>query len=60
MLDSKISLYNLVQRYTLNKKLLKDHPEQKELLERKIKEAENYIFEMLMKNENNEMLKRIE
>jgi hypothetical protein len=60
MLDSKISLYNLVKRYTMNKKFLIIHPENKELLERKIKEAENNIFEMLVRNENNELLKRIE
>jgi hypothetical protein len=42
------TLDNYVNRLKLNTKLLKDHPEQKELLERKIEENKKDIIEFLL------------
>jgi uncharacterized protein YqiB (DUF1249 family) len=56
---SRITLYNFVQRYVLNKRLLEKHPEEKELLNKAIKEAEKYILEILERNADNEILKHL-
>lgn len=55
----QITLQNLVNRMNSNEKFLKEHPENKEMLERKIAETKELIIQCVMKNENNPLLNNI-
>ena len=44
------TLKNYIIRYKTNKELLEKHPEQKEMIERKIKENERDIIEYVTSN----------
>lgn len=55
----QITLQNLVNRINLNEKFLKEHPENKELLERKITETKELIIRCVVQNDKNSLLERI-
>lgn len=54
-----VTLKNLVNRMNANEKFLKEHPENKEMLERKITETKELIIQCIMQNENNPLLDNI-
>lgn len=54
-----VTLKNLVNRLNTNKKFLKEHPENKEMLERKIAETKELIIQCVMQNEDNPLLDNI-
>lgn len=54
-----VTLKNLVNRMNANEKLLKEHPENREMLERKITETKELIIQCVMQNENNPLLDNI-
>ena len=54
-----VTLKNLVNRLNTNEKFLKEHPENKELLERKIAETKELIIQCILQNENNSLLDSI-
>lgn len=55
----QVTLQNLVNRIELNEKLLKEHPENKEMLERKIAETKDFIIRCVLQNNGNSLLERI-
>lgn len=55
----QVTLQNLVNRIELNEKLLKEHPENKEMLERKIAETKELIIQCVLQNNGNSLLERI-
>lgn len=55
----QITLQNLVNRINLNEKFLKEHSENKELLERKITETKELIIRCVVQNDKNSLLERI-
>ena len=55
----QVTLQNLVNRINLNKKFVKEHPENKELLERKIAETKELIIQCVLQNNGNSLLERI-
>ena len=54
-----VTLKNLANRLNTNKKFLKEHPENKEFLERKIAETKELIIQCILQNENNSLLDSI-
>ena len=54
-----VTLKNLVNRLNTNEKFLKEHPENKELLERKITETKELIIQCVLQNEDNSLLDNI-
>lgn len=59
MLNRKVTLQNLVNRIELNEKLLKEHPENKEMLERRIAETKELIIQCVLQNDGNTLLEKI-
>ena len=51
-MGEKITLENLVNRIETDTKLLKEHPEHKEMLERRIARTNEMIKELYRKDEN--------
>ena len=54
-----VTLRNLVNRLNTNEKFLKVHPENKEMLERKIAETKKLIIQCVLQNEDNSLLNNI-
>lgn len=54
-----VTLKNLVNRMNTNEKFLKEHPENREMLERKITETKELIIQCVMQNEDNPLLDNI-
>lgn len=54
-----IALKDLINRLNTDKKLLKDHPENKEMLERKIAETKELILQCVLQNEDKSLLNSI-
>lgn len=54
-----VTLKNLVNRMNANEKFLKEHTENKEMLERKIAETKELIIQCVMQNEDNPLLDNI-
>lgn len=54
-----ITLRNLVNRLNTNEKFLKEHPENKEMLERKIAETKELIVQCVLQNDGNSLLDSI-
>lgn len=54
-----VTLKNLVNRINMNEKFLKEHPENKEMLERKILETKELILKCVIQNKNNPLLENI-
>lgn len=52
----KVTLRNLVNRLNTNEKFLKEHPENKEMLERKIAETTELILQCVLQNEGKSLL----
>ena len=52
----KVTLRNLVNRLNTNEKFLKKHPENKEMLERKIAETKELILQCVLQNEGKSLL----
>lgn len=55
----EVTLKNLVNRIVLNTELLEKHPENKELLERKIAESKELIIQCVLQNKDNALLNKI-
>lgn len=55
----QVTLQNLVNRMTKNEEFLKKHPENKEMLERKIAETKELIIQCVLQNNGNSLLERI-
>lgn len=55
----RITLRNLVNRLHTDEKFLKDHPENKEMLSRKIAETKELIIQCILQNEDNSLLDNI-
>ena len=55
----EVTLQNLINRMNVNKRFLNEHPENKELLERKIAETKELIIQCLMNNDGNPLLEKI-
>lgn len=55
----KINLWHLANRIKLDSKLLKQHPDQSDLLERRIKEHEANLVKCILNNIDNPKLKEI-
>lgn len=55
----QVTLQNLVNQINLNEKFAKEHPENKEMLDRKITETKELIIQCVMQNENNPLLDNI-
>jgi hypothetical protein len=53
------TIKNYIERYRINKRLLNNHPEQAQLLEKKIKEAEQKIIEYFTSDNFVERMKYI-
>ena len=53
------SLRHLVNRINMNEKFLKDHKENKEMLERKIEETKELIIQCVLQNKDNPLLDKI-
>ena len=53
------SLRHLVNRINMNEKFLKDHKENKEMLERKIEETKELIIKCVLQNKDNPLLDKI-
>lgn len=53
----QVTLQNLVNRINLNEKFAKEHPENKEMLDRKITKTKELIIQCVMQNENNMRVK---
>ena len=54
-----ITLRNLVNRLNTNEKFLKEHSENKEMLERKIAETKELIVQCVLQNDGNSLLDSI-
>ncbi len=59
MLNRKVTLQNLVNRMNLNEKFLKEHPENKEMLEIKIAKTKELIIQCVLQNDGNSLLEQI-
>lgn len=59
MINQEPTIKNYIDRYRLNTYLLSKHPEQKELLERKIKESGQKIIEYFTSDNFVERMKYI-
>ena len=55
----KVTLRNLVNRLNTNEKFLKEHSENKEMLERKTAETKELIIQCVLQNEGNSLLDNI-
>lgn len=55
----QVTLQNLVNRINLNEKFVKEHPENKEMLDRKIAETKELIIQCVLQNNGNSLLERI-
>lgn len=55
-IDMNITLKNLVNRLNTNEKFLKEHPENKEFLERKNEEIKELIIQCILQNKDNSLL----
>lgn len=55
----EVTLQNLVNRMNINEKFLNEHPENKELLERKITETKELIIQCILNNDGNPLLEHI-
>ena len=55
----QVTLQNLVNRINLNEKFVKEHPENKEMLDRKIAETKELIVQCVLQNNGNSLLERI-
>lgn len=51
-----ITLRSLVNRLNTNEKFLKEHPENKEMLERKNAETKELIVQCVLQNDSNSLL----
>lgn len=54
-----VTLKHLVNRIEHREKLLRDYPEQKEMLEKGIQRAKDEIILCVMENKNNVLLEKI-
>lgn len=52
----RVTLRNLVNRLNTNEKFLREHPENKEMLERKIAETKELILQCVLQNEGKSLL----
>ena len=52
----RVTLRNLVNLLNTNEKFLKEHPENKEMLERKIAETKELILQCVLQNEDKSLL----
>lgn len=59
MSDRKVTLQKLINRINMNEKFLKEHPENKEMLERKIVETKDLIVRCVLQNDGNTLLEQI-
>ena len=59
MLNKKVKLQTLVNRMNMNKKFLKEYPENKDLLEKKIVEIKDLIIQCVLQNDGNTSLEQI-
>ena len=59
MLNKKVTLQTLVNRMNMNEKFLKEHPENKDLLEKKIVETKDLIIQCVLQNDGNTSLEQI-
>lgn len=59
MLNKKVTLQTLVNRMNMNKKFLKEYPENKDLLEKKIVEIKDLIIQCVLQNDGNTSLEQI-
>lgn len=59
MLNRKVTLQNLVNRMDAYERFLKEHPENKESLERKITETKDLIIQCVLQNDGNSLLEQI-
>ena len=55
----ELTLKNIVNRIELETKLLSQHPEDKEMLERRIKENKELIVQCVLQNKDNPLLNQI-
>lgn len=55
----KVTLKRLINRLEMNTNLLITHPENKDLLERKIEETKDQIVQCLLDNTDNVLLEQI-
>lgn len=54
-----VTLRNLINRLNTHEKFLKEHPENKEMLERKIAETKELIVQCVLQNDGNSLLDSI-
>lgn len=54
-----VTLRNLVNRLNTNESFLKEHPENKEMLERKSIETKELIIQCVLQNKDNSLLENI-
>ena len=54
-----VTLRNLVKRLDTNEEFLKEYSENKEMLERKIKETKELIIQCVLQNKDNSLLENI-
>lgn len=55
----QVTLQNLINRMNTNEEFLKKHPENKEMLERKIAETKELIIQCVLQNNGNTLLEQI-
>lgn len=55
----KVSLKNLINRIDTATKFLNEYPENKDILERKISETKELIFQCVLQNKDNKILEYI-
>lgn len=55
----EVTLKNIVNRIELETKLLSQHPEDKEMLERHIRENKELIVQCVLQNKDNPLLNQI-
>ena len=58
-IDMNVTLKDLINRLNINEKFLKEHPENKELLERKNAEIKELIIQCILQNKDNSLLNDI-
>lgn len=54
-----VTLRNLINRLNTNEKFLRNHPENKEMLEREIAETKELIVQCVLQNDGNSLLDSI-
>lgn len=59
VMNTSVSLKNLVYRIELDKKFMKEHPEKKEMLQRHIDDQKSYIIQCVLENSKNPLLDKI-